>query len=163
MAIYSELKQMSNMWGTKLLSMPLDVPVECTFEQLSDMIYSRTTMDKKWFKLVLNCKYPLKSGNRFQHFPIWDDSSVYRMLSMTLDVPVECTFEQLSDMIYSRTTIDKQWFKLVLNCKYPLKGGNRFQHFPIWDDSSVYRMLNMVNTTSIEEIELYIEVVQVKP
>ena len=66
-------------------------------------------------------------------------------------------------MIYSRTTIDKQRFKLVLNCKYPLKSGNRFQHFPIWDDSNVYRMLNMVNTTSIEEIELYIEVVRVKP
>ena len=80
-----------------------------------------------------------------------------------LDVPVECKFEQLSNMIYSRTTIDKQRFKLVLNCKYPLKNGNRFQPFPIWDDSSVYRMLNMVNTTSIEEIELYIEVVRVKP
>ena len=66
-------------------------------------------------------------------------------------------------MIYSRTTIDKQMFKLVLNYKYPLKSGNRFQHFPIWDDSSVYRMLNIVNTTSIEEIKLYIGVVRVKP
>ena len=56
---------------------PLDVPVECTFEQLSNMIYSRTTIDKQKFKLVLNCKYPLKSGNRFQPFLIWDDSSVY--------------------------------------------------------------------------------------
>ena len=79
-----------------------------------------------------------------------------------LDVPVECTFEQLSDMIYLRTTIDKQKFKLVFTCKYPLKSGNRFQPFPIWDDNSVYRMLNMVNKTSIEEIELYIEVVRVK-
>ena len=86
-----------------------------------------------------------------------------KLLSMHLDVPVECTFEQLSDMIYSRTIIEKQWFKLVLNCKYPLKSGNMCQPFPIWDDSSVYRMLNMVNTTSIEEIELYIEVVRVKP
>ena len=66
-------------------------------------------------------------------------------------------------MIYSSTTIDKQRFKLVFNCKYPLKSGNRFQPFPIWDDSIVYRMLNMVNTISIEEIELYIEVVRVKP
>ena len=65
-------------------------------------------------------------------------------------------------MIYSRTTIDKQRFKLVLNCKYPLKSGNRFQPFPIWDDNSVYRMFNMVNTTTIEQIELYIEVVRVK-
>ena len=79
-----------------------------------------------------------------------------------LDVPLECKFEQLTDMIYSRTTIDKQRFKLVLNCKYPLKSGNRFQPFPIWDDNSVYRMLNMVNTTTIEEIKLYIEVVRVK-
>ena len=79
-----------------------------------------------------------------------------------LDVPVECTFEQLTDMIYTRTTIDKQRFKLVLNCKYPLKSGNRFQPFPIWDDSSVCRMLNLVNTTTIKEIELYIEVVRVK-
>ena len=76
-----------------------------------------------------------------------------------LDVPIECTFEQLTDMIYSRTTIDKQRFKLVLNCKYPLKSGNKFQLFPIWDDSSVCRMLNLVNTSTIEEIELYIEVV----
>ena len=79
-----------------------------------------------------------------------------------LDVPVECTFEQLTYMIYSRTTIDKQMFKLVLNCKYLLKSGNRFQPFPIWDDSNVCRMLNLVNTTTIEEIELYVEVVRVK-
>ena len=76
-----------------------------------------------------------------------------------LDVLVECTFEQFSDIIYSRTTIDEQRFKSVLNCKYPLKSENMFQPFPIWDDSNVYRMFNMVNTTSIEEIELYIEVV----
>ena len=80
-----------------------------------------------------------------------------------LDVSVECMFEQLGDMIYSRTTIDKQMFKLVHNCKCPLKSGNRLQSFPIWDDNSVYRILNMVNTIGIEEIELYIEVVQVKP
>ena len=78
---------------------------------------------------------------------------------LPLDVRVDCTFEQLSDMIYSRTTMDKRRFKLVLNCKYPLKSGNRFQLFLIWDGSSVYRMLNMVNTTGMEEIELYIEVV----
>ena len=81
---------------------------------------------------------------------------------MPLDVPVECTFEHLTDIIYSRTTIDKQGFKLVLNCKHSLKSGNRFQLFPIWDDNNVYRMINMVNTTRIEEIELYIETVRVK-
>ena len=56
--------------GNKAVIVPLDVPVECTFEQLSDIIYSRTTIDKQRFKLVLNCKYPLKSGNKFQPFPI---------------------------------------------------------------------------------------------
>ena len=63
--------------GNKAVIVPLEVPVECKFEQLGDMIYSRTTIDKQKFKLVLNCEYPLKSGNRFQSFPIWDDSSVY--------------------------------------------------------------------------------------
>ena len=76
-----------------------------------------------------------------------------------LDELVECTFEQLTDMIYTRTNIDKKRFKLVLNCNYPLKSGNKFQPFPIWDDSSVCRMLNLSNTTTIEEIELYIEIV----
>ena len=86
-----------------------------------------------------------------------------KVVIVPLDVPIDCMFKQLSDMIYSRTTIDKQRFKLVFNCKYPLKSGNMFQPFPIWDDTSVYRVLNMVNTIGMEEIELYIEVVQVKP
>ena len=51
--------------GNKAVIMPLDVLVDCMFKQLGDMIYSRTTIDKQKFKLVLNCKYPLKSGNRF--------------------------------------------------------------------------------------------------
>ena len=79
-----------------------------------------------------------------------------------LKIPVECTFQQLIDMIYSKTTIDKRRFKLVLICKYPLRNGNRFQPFPVRDDSSVCEMLNLVNTTTIEEIELYIKVVRVK-
>ena len=79
-----------------------------------------------------------------------------------LDIPVECTFQQLIDMIYSKTTIDKRRFKLILVCKYPLRSGNRFQPFPVRDDSSVCEMLNLVNTTTIEGIELYIEVVRVK-
>ena len=52
----------------KAVIMPLDVPVNCTFERLSDMIYSRTTIDKQRFKLVLNCKYPLISRNMFRPF-----------------------------------------------------------------------------------------------
>ena len=78
-----------------------------------------------------------------------------------LDIPADCTFEQLGDIIFSSTTINKQKFKLVINCKYPLKSGNRFQHFSIWNDSTVHRMLNMVNTTVVEEIELFVEVVRI--
>ena len=63
--------------GNKAVIMSLDVPIDCTFELLGNMIYSRTHIDKQRFKLVLNCKYPLKSGNRFQLCPIWDDNSVY--------------------------------------------------------------------------------------
>ena len=54
----------------KVVTVPFDVPVDCTFEQLGDMIYSKTDIDKQRFKLVFNCKYPLKSGNRFQPCPI---------------------------------------------------------------------------------------------
>ena len=46
---------------------------------------------------------------------------VNKAIIMRLDVPVDWTFEQLVDMIYLRTNINKQRFKLVLNCKYPLK------------------------------------------
>ena len=35
----------------KAVIVPLNVPVECTFEQLSDMIYSRTTIDKQMFNI----------------------------------------------------------------------------------------------------------------
>ena len=49
----------------KAVITPLDVSVDCTFEQLGDMIYSRTDINKQRFKLVISCKYPLKSGNRF--------------------------------------------------------------------------------------------------
>ena len=65
-------------------------------------------------------------------------------------------------MIYLKTTIDKRRFKLVLICKYPLRSGKKFQPYPVRDDSSVRKMLNLVNTTTIEEIELYIKVVRVK-
>ena len=32
--------------GRKVVIAPLDIPVECTFQQLIDMIYSKTTIDK---------------------------------------------------------------------------------------------------------------------
>ena len=90
------------------------------------------------------------------------NGQILRTIIASLDIPIECTFQQLIDMIYSKTTIDKRRFKLVLICKYPLRSGNRFQPFPVRDDSSVRQMLNLVNTTTIEEIELYVKVVRVK-
>ena len=66
-------------------------------------------------------------------------------------------------MICSRTSIDKEMFKLVITCKYQLKNINRFQPCLIWDDNSVYRMLKLVDITGIEEIELYVQLVRVKP
>ena len=79
------------------------------------------------------------------------------------DVWIDCTFDQLLAMIYSRTGIDKERFELVPTCKYPLKSENRFQHCLIWDDNSVYRILKLVNTARMEEIELYVPLVLVKP
>ena len=67
----------------------------------------------------------------------------------------------VTDIIFSSTPIDKWKFNLVLKCKYPLKCGNRFQPLTIWNDSSVHLMLNMVKTTVIEEIELFVEVVRI--
>ena len=78
-----------------------------------------------------------------------------------LEIPVDCTFEQLGDIIFSSTPIDKRKFNLILKCKYPLKSGNRFQPLTIWNDSSVHLMLKMVNTTAIEKIELFVEVVRI--
>ena len=54
-----------NYVGNKDVIVPLDVPVDATFYQLLSMMYSGTNIDKEKFKLVLNCRYPLKMGNRF--------------------------------------------------------------------------------------------------
>ena len=79
-----------------------------------------------------------------------------------LDVSIDSAFDKLLNMIYSRTKIDKKKFKLVINSRYPLKRGNRFQHCPICDDNNLFQMLKLVNTSGIDEIELYLEVVRVK-
>ena len=63
--------------GNKASIVPLEIPVDCTFEQLGDIIFSSTPIDKRKFNLVLKCKYPLKCGNRFQPFTIWNDRSVH--------------------------------------------------------------------------------------
>ena len=86
-----------------------------------------------------------------------------KAVMVPLDVQINCTFDQLLGMIYSRKGIDKERFKLVLTFKYSLKIGNRFQPCPIWDDHSVYRMLKLVDTTGMEEIELFVQRVHVKP
>ena len=57
MRIETDVKYVRN----KSVIVPLDVSVDCTFEQLGDMIYSRIDINKQMFKLVLNCKYPLKN------------------------------------------------------------------------------------------------------
>ena len=75
---------------------------------------------------------------------------------VSLDIPIDCTYDQLLAMIYSRTSIDKEMFKLVITCKYSLKSGNKFQPCPIWDDNNMYRMLKLINTIGMEEIELYL-------
>ena len=67
--------------GNKVVIVPLDILIDCTFDQLLAMVSLRTGIDKEMFKLVLTCKYPLKSENRFQPSLIWDDNSVYRMLN----------------------------------------------------------------------------------
>ena len=56
--------------GNKVVIVSLNVSIDCTYDQLLAMIYSMTYIDKEMFKLVLTCKYLLKSGNIFQHYPI---------------------------------------------------------------------------------------------
>ena len=66
----------------KAVTVPFDIPIDCTYNQLLVMTYSMTCIDKKRFKLVLTCKYSLKRGNRFQPCPIWDDNSMYQRLKL---------------------------------------------------------------------------------
>ena len=54
--------------GNKAVIVPLDVHIDFTFDHLLAMIYSRIGIDKEMFKLILTCKYILKSENRFQPF-----------------------------------------------------------------------------------------------
>ena len=70
--------------GSETVIEPLEVPVECTFQQLIDMTYLKTTIDKRRFKLVLICKYPLRSGKKFQPYPVRDDSSVRKLAQLRI-------------------------------------------------------------------------------
>ena len=43
-------------FGNKAINMPLDVRIDCTYDQLLAMICSRTSIDKERFQLVLACE-----------------------------------------------------------------------------------------------------------
>ena len=50
----------------------------------------------------------------------------YKAVIVPLDVSIDCTYDTLLAMIYSMIGTDKERFKLVFTCKYPLKSENRF-------------------------------------
>ena len=99
------------------------------------------------------CFYNGKSERTETYVKYVDNKAVI----VPFNVQTNCTFDQLLGMIYSRTCINKEKFKLVLTCKYPLKNGNRFQPCLLWDNNNVYRMLKLVDIAEMEEIELYVQ------
>ena len=50
--------------GRKAVIVPLDLPIECTFEELSDMIYSRTTIVMPGFPVRPERRIRIGSGTR---------------------------------------------------------------------------------------------------
>ena len=74
-----------------------------------------------------------------------------------IDVPLGTTYEQLLEMIYSVTNINKEHFRLILSCKYSMKKGNKFQPWPGMNDSGLARMLEMHNKFGMDEVELFVE------
>ena len=45
---------------------PINVSLKTTYEQLLEMIYSVTNINREHFQLILNCNYPIKKWNKFQ-------------------------------------------------------------------------------------------------
>ncbi|RVW88727.1 hypothetical protein CK203_043743 [Vitis vinifera] len=84
-----------------------------------------------------------------------------RVVVELIDVPFKTTYEQLLKMIYSVTNINKEHFRLILSCKYPMKKGNKFQPCPVKNDSGVARMLEMHNRSGMDEVELFVEQVPI--
>ena len=41
---------------------PIDVPLGTTYEQLLEMIYSVTDINKEHFRLIFSCKHPMKES-----------------------------------------------------------------------------------------------------
>ncbi|RVW96052.1 hypothetical protein CK203_027623 [Vitis vinifera] len=80
-----------------------------------------------------------------------------RVVVEPIDVPLGTTYEQLLEMIYSIIDINKEHFRLILSCKYPMKKGNKFQPCPVKNDSGVARMLEMHNRFGMDEVELFVE------
>ena len=64
-------------------------------------------------------------------------------------------------MIYSVTDINREYFQLILSCKYPMKKGNKLQPCLVKNDSGVARMLEMHNRFGMEEVELFVEQVPI--
>ena len=79
-----------------------------------------------------------------------------RVVVEPIDVPLGTTYEQLLEMIYSVTHINREHFQLIFNCKYPMKRGNKFQPCPVKNDSGVARMLEMHNRFGMDEVELFV-------
>ncbi|RVX23680.1 hypothetical protein CK203_000755 [Vitis vinifera] len=84
-----------------------------------------------------------------------------RVVVEHIDVPLGTTYEQLLKMIYSVTDINKEHFRLILSCKYPMKKRNKFQPCPVKNDSGVARMLEMHNRFGMDEVELFVEQVPI--
>ncbi|RVX11696.1 hypothetical protein CK203_015866 [Vitis vinifera] len=84
-----------------------------------------------------------------------------RVVVEPIDVPLGTTYEQLLEMIYSVTDINKEHFRLILSCKYPMKKGNKFQPCPVKNDSGVAQMLEMHNRFGMDEVELFVEQVPI--
>ncbi|RVW46035.1 hypothetical protein CK203_068655 [Vitis vinifera] len=84
-----------------------------------------------------------------------------RVVVEPIDVPLGTTYEQLLEMIYSVTDINKEHFRLILSCKYPMKKVNKFQPCLVKNDSGVARMLEMHNTFGMDEVELFVEQVPI--
>ena len=59
---------------------PIDVPFGISYKELLVMIYSIVNLGREHFQLILNCKYPMKRGKKFQPCPVKNDNDVARML-----------------------------------------------------------------------------------
>ena len=66
--------------GDRVVVEPIDVPFGISYKELLVMIYSIVNLGREHFQLILNCKYPMKRGKKFQPCPVKNDNDVARML-----------------------------------------------------------------------------------